>query len=334
MKKTNLRLLTIIIAIAMILGACNLPQKQSQEDIDATTVAETAAAVFTSAAETAAASPSETPTPIAETVTPVMTSTLFPTQAATATKTPIPCNRATFGKDVTIPDNTALSPGEVFTKTWEIVNSGSCTWTSGYVLLFDSGDQMNSPATASITSGSIAPGGTVSISVELTAPTTPGTYQANFKLRSPDNIVFGINSDGQGPFWVKVVVPSPTATAPATSEPKPDLYISDYSLSENPPTKNKDVTITVTVYNQGNAAAGAFTLIWKPSTSASPPANCTWSIPSLVAKGGLVKSCTYQYPSWYAKITTQVIADSGFTITESDETNNTTELEISVNDSP
>lgn len=224
MKKTSIRLLVLTLISVLILDACNLPSKGDEANTGATTVAETTAAVFTRAAETATAStPPETPTPINPTVTTVPTNTLFPTQAATATKTPIPCNKTSFVKDVTVPDNTVVEPGEVFTKTWRLQNNGSCTWTSGYVLLFNSGDQMNAPATASITGGSVAPGSTVDISVELTAPTTPGTYQGNFKLRSPDNIVFGINADGQGPFWVKVVVAEPTATPTATATDFPTL---------------------------------------------------------------------------------------------------------------
>ena len=321
MKKTTLRLLTIIIAIALTLGACNLPEKESQEDIDATTVAETAAAVFTKAAETAAAIAPSATSAFEATVTPVPTNTLFPTQVATATKTPIPCNRATFGKDVTIPDNTAVQPGQVFTKTWEIKNSGSCTWTSGYVLLFDSGDQMNAPATASITSGSIAPGGTLSISVELTAPTAPGTYQANFKLRSPDNIVFGINSDGQGPFWVKVVVPSPTATPTATTVPsKPDLYITQIEYNPAAPNQGDLVTVKVSAYNGGDTAAGAFTVEWY---AAGPTLGCNWNVASMVAKGGQVLTCTYTYGGWNHAYETKAIADTTNAVDESDETNNT-----------
>lgn len=330
MKKTTYLLLTIFITSALLLGACNLPQAESPEDADATAVAETAMAVFTQAAETAAGlNPSETPTPLA-TMTGVPTNTLFPTQITTATPTPVPCNRASFVKDVSYADNTNVPAGTTFTKTWRLKNNGSCTWTSGYVLLFDSGDQMGASATASITSGSVTPGETVDISVNLTSPTTPGTYQGNFKLRSPDNIVFGINTDGQGPFWVKIVVPSPTATPTATSVPKPDLKITAYTLNPNPPIQNQNATISITVYNDGTAPAGAFVLEWWASTSAPAPA-CTWNIDSIVAKGGLVKTCAYPYPSWYSSITTRVIADSGSAVAESDEGNNAVDLVIQVN---
>ena len=50
-------------------------------------------------------------------------------------------NAATFVSDVTIPDETVISPGRSFTKTWRITNSGSTTW-SGYNLGFVDGIQM------------------------------------------------------------------------------------------------------------------------------------------------------------------------------------------------
>ena len=49
-----------------------------------------------------------------------------------------------FVKDVTIPDGTQLSAGEVFTKTWRLQNRGTCTWTPDYMLVYTSGDQMGS----------------------------------------------------------------------------------------------------------------------------------------------------------------------------------------------
>ena len=322
MKKTRTRLLVLILVSTLILGACNMPDPEDQANADATIIAETSAAVFTKAAETAAAAgPSATPVIASEpTITPVPTNTLFPTQGPTATKTPIPCNRATFVKDVTIPDNTSMAAGATFTKTWRLKNSGSCSWDSGYILLFDSGEQMNAPATATITSGSIAPGDTIDISVDLTAPASPGTYQGNFKLRSPNNIVFGINADGQGPFWVKVVVAEPTATATATTVPKPDLYITQIEYSPAAPKQGELVTVKVSVYNGGSADAGPFTVEWY---AAGSTLGCTLPAPGAVAKGGHVLSCTYTYGGWNHAYETKAIADTTNIIDESDETNNT-----------
>lgn len=218
MKKSKYLLIPVLILSAIFLGACNLPQRESSEDADATTVASTAETVLTQAAETAISTLSSATT--APETTALPTNTLVPTMlSVTATKTPVPCNRASFVKDVTYADNTEVPAGTTFTKTWRLKNNGSCTWTSGYVLLFDGGDQMGAPATSTVTGGTVAPGETVDISVNLTAPANPGTYQGKFKLRSPNNVVFGINAGGQGSFWVKIVVPNPTPTPTNTSFP-------------------------------------------------------------------------------------------------------------------
>lgn len=248
---------------------------------------------------------------------------------ATATNTPVPCNRASFVNDVTYADYAELGAGTNFTKTWRIKNNGSCTWNSSYVILFDSGEQMGAPATSSITSGSVSPGETADISVNLKAPSTPGTYQGNFRLRSSDNIVFGVNADGQGPFWVKIVVPPPTPMAADTPFPTlpppppplmPDLVITQITYSPAAPHKGDLVTVKVTTYNQGTLAAGPYTVEWY---AAGPTLGCSWNVADTVARGGLVLTCTYTYGGWNHGYVTKAIADTGNTVAESDESNNT-----------
>lgn len=130
------------------------------------------------------------------------------TQAPSATSI---CNLAGFVSDVTVPDNTEFTPGEGFTKTWRLRNDGDCTWTSGYDLVFDSGDQMSAPASDQLTGGTVPPGGTVDVSVNLVAPNSAGTYKGFFKLRDSQNNVFGLNNNN--PFWVQVKVVAPTPTS-------------------------------------------------------------------------------------------------------------------------
>lgn len=216
MKMSKSLLFFVLISSVILVGGCSLPQEARAGEIAETSIATTAAAVFTQAAETVA-STLPTATIFSTAITApeaTATTTLIPTvPVATTTNTPVPCNRASFVKDVTYADGSEVAAGTTFTKIWRIKNNGSCTWTSDYALLFESGDQMGAPATASMTSGTVTPGSTVDISVALTAPANSGTYQGRFKLRSADNIVFGINTNGQEPFWVKIVVQNlPTTT--------------------------------------------------------------------------------------------------------------------------
>ncbi|MGB7538963.1 MAG: NBR1-Ig-like domain-containing protein [Anaerolineales bacterium] len=135
------------------------------------------------------------------TMMPSVTNTSF---APSVTPTALPCNWAQFVADVNYPDDSELGISDHFTKTWRLKNIGSCTWTSGYALVFDHGDPMGAPATQQLTTGTVAPGGTIDISVDLVTPASPGTYQGFFKLRASDSTIFGIGADANTAFWVKV----------------------------------------------------------------------------------------------------------------------------------
>jgi Ig-like domain from next to BRCA1 gene/Protein kinase domain len=111
--------------------------------------------------------------------------------------------------DVTIPDNTVLAPGQAFTKTWRLTNAGSCPWTYGYELVYVSGERMGVPENYSqpFTDATIAQGESVDVSVELVAPTTPGTYTGYWRFRAPDGTEFGLG--GSNAWWVTIVVANP-----------------------------------------------------------------------------------------------------------------------------
>jgi hypothetical protein len=114
------------------------------------------------------------------------------------------CNLAQFIADVTIPDGSTIAPGSTFVKTWRLKNVGSCTWTTSYSAVFTGGDQMGAPATINMPSN-VAPGATVDISVNLTAPTVNGHFRGNWKLRDNVGNIFGIGS-GNYLFWVDINV--------------------------------------------------------------------------------------------------------------------------------
>ncbi len=111
----------------------------------------------------------------------------------------------TFVADITVPDGTKINAGASFTKTWRLRNSGTCTWTTSYALVFADGDSMNGPVAVPLGS-SVAPGQTIDISVNLTAPSTAGTRRGYWKLRNTAGATFGIGSDANSPFWVEVEV--------------------------------------------------------------------------------------------------------------------------------
>lgn len=119
------------------------------------------------------------------------------------------CNRADFIADVTIEDGTEFSPQEPFTKIWRLKNTSTCTWTSSYEAVFQSGDAMAGPPALPVTNGVITPGQEFEISITFQAPLSPGEYHGNWKLRSPSGKIFGLGSSGNSAFWVEIVVTNP-----------------------------------------------------------------------------------------------------------------------------
>lgn len=119
--------------------------------------------------------------------------------------TPGPCDQVKFIKDVTIPDEMNLEPGEKFTKTWRLQNAGSCPWTIGYLLYFESGDALGGPASQELTSKTIQPGDTVDVSVDLIAPEETGSYMGFWKIRNVKGDGFGVGPFAKA-FWVQINV--------------------------------------------------------------------------------------------------------------------------------
>ncbi len=147
------------------------------------------------------------------------------------------CNQAAAGNpiDVTIPDDSLIPPGQSFTKTWKLVNAGSCTWTTTYSVDFFYGDRMGASSAVPLQED-VAPLHSVEISVEMVAPSTPGTYQGNWKLADPGGSLFGIGPNGDSPFWVRIIViEGQTATPTATSGPTATLTTTGESTSTPTP---------------------------------------------------------------------------------------------------
>jgi hypothetical protein len=122
------------------------------------------------------------------------------------------CYWAQFIADVTIPDGTNFAPGATFKKTWRIKNIGTCIWNSNDVsLIFDSGERMGAPASLALPAN-VAPGQTVDLSVDMTAPSTAGHYFGYWKFKSNSGGNFGIGSTRNKSFWVEIRVSSSSGT--------------------------------------------------------------------------------------------------------------------------
>lgn len=138
------------------------------------------------------------------------------------TPTPIvPCDSAAAGRpiDVTIPDDSVISAGSSFTKIWRLVNTGSCTWTTDYAVVWFSGDRFGSVTTQNL-SRQVKSGESIDIAVDMTAPTEAGVKQSFWKLQNGTSQMFGIGPASNAPFWVRIIVQE-TSVAVPTDMPEP-----------------------------------------------------------------------------------------------------------------
>lgn len=104
--------------------------------------------------------------------------------------------------DVNVPDNTVMSPGQDFIKTWKIKNIGACTWGAGYELVYSYGDEMDGESQP--LSAAVAPGQEVDVSVQFTAPDLAGSYTGYWTLQNPQGIAFQGNDNKV--LYVQIVV--------------------------------------------------------------------------------------------------------------------------------
>jgi hypothetical protein len=130
------------------------------------------------------------------------------------------CNSAAFVADVTVPDGTTFNPDTAFVKTWRLKNNGTCTWPKYYGLVFTSGSPLGAPASVAMPV-SVAPGQMVDITVNMKAPTTPGSYRGYWMLKNASGVKFGIGTNADKAFWVDIKVaslPTPPPTVPPNAE--------------------------------------------------------------------------------------------------------------------
>lgn len=206
--KIKLTIATIIIVV--FLAACGSSTPTPEPTPDVAAVRTSAASTVVSQFTLTAAAFTPTPLPL-----PTETATLEPT--ATATEPPVAevtnaegttialCDKYAWDVntvDVNIPDNTVMTPGQDFTKTWLIKNIGNCAWGEGYKLIFSYGEKMTGQAQAF--TAAIAPGEEVQVSVNFKAPNLAGTYFSFWTLQNAKGIPFLGNDDKA--LYVQIIV--------------------------------------------------------------------------------------------------------------------------------
>ena len=167
----------ILLIISLALAACNLPGRSSQN----------ASAIATSAAQTVQAvlSPAASPA-----VTQLPPTQPLPTLTATTEKCEDNAKYTAWTRNNILYDaketKKSLAPGVAFNMSWTFQNIGSCTWNSAYKMYFDSGAPLTGATGFPILEAgkTVAPGGTVTLALTMTAPAQAGDYQSTYRLQN------------------------------------------------------------------------------------------------------------------------------------------------------
>jgi hypothetical protein len=162
-----------------------------------------------------------TPTPTRFIPTYTLTNTPIPTEdnesintdllisstpiTTTSSATP-PCeNKAEFVKNINLGDYTQFKTGEPFAKIWRIRNTGTCTWTNKYHIVFLEGFQVGSEDQFSLTS-EVLPDETIDIRINGNAPIVPGEYSSYWLLQDEQGDLFGLGNNAEEPLAIIIIV--------------------------------------------------------------------------------------------------------------------------------
>jgi hypothetical protein len=207
MNKYFKKILVPILALATVLAcgpfAAATPQPAATLNALYTSAAQTLEAMSTQGSYTVTAQPFATET--------LSISNPSGTPHVLATYTTVPplqpvtrCDAASFVSDVTYPDGSTVALGSAFTKIWRVKNTGTCTWNTSYALVYVSGEKFGAPNAVALP-GSVGPGQTVDIPVNLSAPSRSGSFVGYWKLRNASGNLFGVGA-GDASIYVDIKV--------------------------------------------------------------------------------------------------------------------------------
>jgi len=193
-SKLTITILFITLLLVGCGGGASTPSSEPTPDVAAvrTSAAGTVVAQFTL---TAAAF---TPTTLLPTDTSAPDATATATLPVVAQVTNLSgtpealCDSLTFNPatvDVNVPDNTPMTPGQDFIKTWKVKNNGACEWGPGYVLAYAGYEDQMSGQFVELPNV-VLPGEEVDVSVQFKAPAEAGTYLSAWQMRNPAGVTF------------------------------------------------------------------------------------------------------------------------------------------------
>ena len=204
-KKIFFKTIMLLIVLSVLLVACNQAPEEEEvdtESIIATSIAETMQVMM----ETEQAQPTATTASTATSATSEATATTATTAGAVALPTVAVAPNCLVAGLVseTIPDGSLIAKETTFTKTWRIINSGTCPWSTAYKFVFVDGNALGAPAEVKLPEN-VNPGGITNVTMTMKAPNVDATYTGTWMFQTDT----GVNI---APFTVKIVVGVATPT--------------------------------------------------------------------------------------------------------------------------
>lgn len=194
MKTKITVLMTALIMLDIFLSACAGSNAEATPTLSIEAVQTMAVATFSGGlTQTAFAAPTNTFLPTstpAPTLSIATLANVTPFGTGIVNANPVTaCYGLAYVNDVTIPDNTPMTPGQVFTKTWKVRNSGTCAWDAGFKFAFTSGDAMSG---VTYTLPQSVPANTqIDISIAMTAPSKTGSIKGSWRMSNAAGQAFG-----------------------------------------------------------------------------------------------------------------------------------------------
>jgi hypothetical protein len=112
---------------------------------------------------------------------------------------------AKFIQDINVPPGTVFAGGTKFTKIWRVQNSGSCPWNRNFTLMWVSGDMVGAKTQVPIP-GTVQPGETVDLQIDLVAPKVDGKYKGGWMINDNAGHIFGVGKNATNYLWVEIKV--------------------------------------------------------------------------------------------------------------------------------
>jgi hypothetical protein len=186
-------LLMMGVLFSLLISACGVETPTIDIMAEKTGFAQTANVQMTQTAE-AVPTATYTPQPTMTEATPQESSptdevlvSLTPTTSVTAM--PVEGEDGAAWRENDPPDNTEFTPGETFTVTWKLENTGTSTWTTNYYIQYFAGELIGSSEKIYLPY-EVPQGTSVTISAEFVAPETTGEKQSIWQLFNADEEAF------------------------------------------------------------------------------------------------------------------------------------------------